>query len=171
MIAGILVIASTWTGHKTSTEPAWNAETNAVLIYSPTCVHCHALIQYLQEKNAFDEMNIVKTTNPSPYIPLLSKMGLGFNGVPTFIVYAPDANIPAKIKTAPFIVMIGFPSEYQDKNGYFMGENKELSYCKDMHGVPYYENNTYLFCIRPDGTILGNEHAVDWILKILKTKS
>ena len=144
---------------------AWNAETNAVLIYSDTCPHCHALINYLEEKNAFKEMNIVKTTDPSPYIPLLAKMGINFSGVPTFIIYAPEMNIPSGIKTAPFIVIVGFPSDYQNKDGYFMGREKELEYCQGMHGTPYYENNIYLFCVLPDGTVLGNEHAIDWILQ------
>ena len=165
VIIGILAVAATWGGQRTAAKPAWNARTNAVLIYSESCPHCHALIQYLEKKNAFEELNIAKTTDPSPYISLLAKMGINFSGVPTFIVYAPETNLPAVIKTAPFIVIVGFPSDHQNKDGYFMGRKRELEYCQGMHGTPYYENNTYLFCMLPDGTILGNEHAIDWILQ------
>ena len=164
MVVAVLAVAATWGGQRTAAKPAWDARTNAVIIYSESCPHCHALIRYLEEKNAFEELNIVKTTDASPYIPLLAKMGINFSGVPTFIMYAPEMNIPSAVKTAPFIVIVGFPSNNQNKNGYFMGKEKELEYCQGMRGTPYYENNTYLFCVLPDGTVLGNEHAINWIM-------
>lgn len=45
-----------------------------------------------------------------------------------------------------------------------MGKKQEESFCKQIGGTPYYENNTYLFCIRKNGMIIGNEHAVDWLM-------
>jgi len=167
VIVGITAAVTFWL-QPTSSTGEWDPKIDAVLIYSHGCAHCETLLKYLQEKNAFAEINIVRTTDPSKYIPLLSKMNITFSGVPTLIAYLPDANLPAEITTKPYVIMVGFPSESQLGDGYFSNEDFDRSHCLGAKGIPYYEDNKYLFCILQDGTILGNAHAIDWIIEKIK---
>ncbi len=170
MIACILVIAALILVHSggSSATTVLPAAGNNILVYSPTCPHCHALIQYLQKKGLMQRWHIKETTDPEAISKILQRYGLSFEGYPTLVIYAPDANLPSFIKTAPYIILVGFPAGPNDVNGYYMGEKMDLSLCRGMHGTPVYEKGTYLFCVRKDGVILGNEHAIDWIAQKLQ---
>ena len=127
------------------------------LVYSPYCPHCHHLIEYLDTKNLKD-VSILKTTNGKATYECLLKENFKWNfGVP--IVFA-------KVNST-LIVIEGYPSVDQDVNGYFLGKEKEEDICDASEGEKFFDKNgRYLFCKLPDGTILGNKYAIDYLLKI-----
>lgn len=132
-----------------------------VLVYSPSCPHCHALINYLNEK--YPEVPILRTTDASKIKQYLEEAGVAWQGgVPILAIKA----------NSKVYVISGFPSESQLKDGYFFGADREKQLCAQWNGTAYEENGRYLFCQLKDGTIIGNEHAVDWVMsKILKSPS
>ncbi|MDN5358278.1 MAG: hypothetical protein PWP76_121 [Candidatus Diapherotrites archaeon] len=151
----MLVAALAWYSGQTGGGKDMPQEGNhlGVLVYSPTCPHCHSLMKYLDEK--YPDAPILRTTDGSKIKEYLKEAGVSWDGGVPIMAVRVDGNV---------FVLSGFPSENQDVNGYFMGREKELSLCKGMRGTPYPNEQNYLFCILPDGKILGNKYVVDWVL-------
>ncbi|MCD6403201.1 MAG: hypothetical protein J7K98_02650 [Candidatus Aenigmarchaeota archaeon] len=125
------------------------------LVYSDTCPHCHHLLEYLSKIKT--NVTIVKTKDSQKAYKCLQSQGFSWNfGVPIMF-----ARTDKKL-----IVIEGYPSKSQDKNGYFMGMDYEYSLCNSSNGKPYYENGTYVFCEMPEGKILGNEYAVRYLINL-----
>lgn len=124
-----------------------------VLVYSPTCPHCENLRAYLHSK--YPNAPIFETTDAAKIRPYLDEANVNWQGgVPIMAV-----KVNGKI-----YVISGFPAKFQDKNGYINGKDWEEGLCRGVHGKFYPSERNYLFCIRPDGEIIGNEHAIDWIM-------
>lgn len=125
------------------------------LIYSPSCPHCHALIEYLDtiKTQAF----IFKTTQ-FYYATCLENLGLKWNGgVPLLFGILENNSI---------IAIQGYPTSSQEVNGYFLGMEKEIEICENANGEKVYsKDGKYLFCRLPNGFILGNKYAVDYLIK------
>ncbi len=128
-----------------------------ILVYSPTCPHCENLRAYLQKK--YPNAPILETTDAAKIQPYLDEANVNWQGgVP---IMAIDVN-------GKIYVISGFPAKFQDKNGYINGKEWEEGLCRGVHGTFYPSDKNYLFCIRPDGEIIGNEHAIDWIMSKIK---
>ena len=127
--------------------------------YSPTCPHCHHLLEYIDSLNV-EGIKILSTTNGRYIYDCLSKHGIRWDfGVPIMFAWF-DSKL---------FVIQGFPSSSQDSEGYFLGKEKEIEYCKSSNGkLNYDENGRYLFCTLPNGIVLGNRNAVDYLLKKCK---
>jgi len=138
-----------------------NKENVVYLIYSPACPHCHAMIEYL--KNYENEIKIVKTTQPKKYLSYLYK---NFN-------FSWDGGVPLLfgiVENKTLIVIQGYPAKGQEKNGYFLGKEKEQKICENMNGEKIMINGDYKFCELPTGVILGNKYAIDYLINTCKTK-
>ncbi len=123
---------------------------NIYVVYSPTCPHCHHLLEVLKEMNVsvikilpdeFTKMEIYK--NLSKY----------FSGVP-FVFAKVNGSI---------IIIEGFPTKEQDVNGYYYGKDFEIKMCLKENGKPVYINNSYAFC-NITGIILGNLYSLKWLI-------
>ncbi|OYT42494.1 MAG: hypothetical protein B6U78_01180 [Candidatus Aenigmarchaeota archaeon ex4484_224] len=132
------------------------------LIYSSSCPHCHHLIETLQSLD-LKGVSIIQSMNGKEAFYCLNQRNFTWNfGVP--IVFA--------LVNDKLIVIEGYPSSSQDVNGYFLGKEKEESFCKSMNGNPIYDNSgNYLFCKLPDGTILGNKYAIEYLIDLCKKNS
>ena len=126
------------------------------IIFSPTCPHCHSLIDYVESKNT--GLPIVKTTEGGKYVKFLESHGVKWDGgVPLLFVL---------LKNETLIAVNGYPAESQEKDGYFYGMDYEKSMCEKMNGEPFYENGEYKFCKLPNGMILGNKYSVDYVIEL-----
>lgn len=124
------------------------------IIYSPTCPHCHYLINYIESKSM--NITVVKTTEGGKYVKFLESHGIKWDGgVPLLFVL---------LKNETLVVVNGYPTESQEKNGYFFGVDYEKSMCEKMSGKPFYENGEYKFCKLPNGMLLGNMYSVDYVI-------
>ncbi len=130
-----------------------------IIVYSPTCPHCENLLAYLEKH--YPDAPITKSTDPQIVRPYLEEANVVWQGGVPIMVVVTDNNV---------YIISGFPSKYQDKNGYINGRAWEMSWCRGIHGKMYPSERNYFFCIRPDGTIIGNEHAVDWVMEQLGIK-
>ncbi len=128
-----------------------------LIVYNPECPHCHELLAYIQKY--YPNAPITKTTNGSVAQEPLQAAGVQWDGgVPLMIVRLPDGN---------YIVLEGFPAAQQNVNGYVYGQKSEEAMCKQLKGTSVDINGQYAFCKLPNGTIIGNEHAVDWVMEKL----
>ncbi len=128
---------------------------NAYLIYGPTCPHCEHLIKYIGSRG----LEVVKTTN-GKYADYLKQFGFDWDGgVPLFF---------AILKNDTPIIIEGYPSSSQDKNGYFFGMEYETKMCKNLRGTPIYQNGTYRYCKLPNGALVGNKYSVDYLINSCK---
>jgi len=128
-----------------------------VLVYSPTCPHCENLRAYLEKK--YPDVPLLETTDGSKIRPYLREANVTWQGGVPIMALRIDGKV---------YIVSGFPSKYQDKGGYINGKDWEESFCRGVHGKMYPSERNYLFCIRPDGSIIGNEHAIDWLMEQLK---
>jgi hypothetical protein len=136
-------------------------ESVVYLIYSPICPHCHHMIEYLQTFE--NEIKIVKTTDSSKYANyLLERFNFSWDrGVPLLF---------GIVENKTLIVIEGYPAEQQEKDGYFLGKEKEQEICEKLKGEKVFVNGDYRFCRLPNGIIMGNKYAVDYLINICKTK-
>ncbi len=136
------------------------ADNYVYLIYSETCPHCHNLLRYLDAQNLTD-IKVMATTNPSKYAKVLEKKGFKWDGgVPLLF---------AVLKNGSLIVVEGFPSESQWNDGYFLGKEKEMEMCEELHGVKIFENGEYKYCKVGD-MLLGNKYSVDHLIHLCRTQ-
>ena len=131
-----------------------------LIVYNPECPHCHELLSYLSQH--YPTAPITKTTNGSAAKGPLEAAGVQWDGgVPLLIARLPEGN---------YVVIEGFPAAQQNVNGYIYGLKSEEAMCKQLKGTPIYIDGKYAFCKLPNGTIIGNEHAVDWVMEQLGIK-
>ncbi len=125
------------------------------LCYSETCPHCGHLTSYLETLN-LKRTKIYKTKDSAFTYKCLLKLGIRWDfGVP--IVFAKTKN--------ETIVIQGYPSSSQEKDGYFLGKEIEKKICEQSKGTPFFDKNgNYLFCKLPNGIILGNRYAINYLI-------
>lgn len=154
---GCLGNPSTPTGNMVCTGSGLKAgnESTVYLLYSPTCPHCHAMIEYIESKRM--GVKLIKTMETSKYAKyLMANCSFKWDGgVPLLF---------AVLKNGTLIAIEGYPAKSQEKNGYFMGKEYEINMCNKLKGTPIYENGEYRFCKLPNKAILGNKYAVDYVL-------
>lgn len=125
---------------------------NIYVVYSPTCPHCKNLFDFL-EKNGIGVHKL--TIDIFSITPVYRELAIFFTGVP-FIF--------AKVN-GTYIIIQGYPSSNQEKDGYFMGRDFEENLCKSMNATPVYENETYLFCRITPNILFGNRYAILWLIE------
>ena len=131
-----------------------------LVVYNPECPHCHELLAYLSQH--YPTAPITKTTDGSAArAPLQAAHVQWDGGVPLFIARLPEGN---------YVVIEGFPAAQQNVDGYIYGPKSEEAMCKQLKGTPIYIKDKYAFCKLPNGTIIGNEHAMDWVMEQLGIK-
>lgn len=145
-----------------NTSPIQEDKENVIyLIYSPLCPHCHYMIEYLKKYE--NEIKIIKTTEPKKYIDYIFEH---FN-------FSWDGGVPLLfgiVKNKTLIVIQGYPTQQQENNGYFLGKEKEQKLCENLNGEKIVINEDYKFCKLPNGVIIGNKYAVDYLINMCKTK-
>jgi len=124
---------------------------NIYVVYSPTCPHCKNLFNFL-EKNGIGVHKL--TMDIFAITPAYKDLAILFRGVPFMF---------AKVN-GTYVIIQGYPSSNQEKDGYFMGRDFEEDLCKSMNAIPVYENGTYLFCKIAPNIIFGNRYAVLWLV-------
>lgn len=128
--------------------------------YSTACPHCHHLLAYVEkyEKN----VTFLATTNGNFIQECLKRINVSWDfGVPITFAKAGDE----------VVVIKGYPSEPQDKDGYFLGKEMEMEFCESVEGKLIYENGNYLFCELKDDKILGNRYAIDYLVEFCEMKN
>jgi len=125
---------------------------NIYVVYSPTCPHCKNLFEFL-EKGGIGVHKL--TIDIFSITPVYRELAIFFTGVP-FIF--------AKVNNT-YVIIQGYPSSNQEKDGYFMGRDFEENLCKSMNATPVYENGTYLFCRITPNILFGNRYAVLWLVE------
>ncbi len=129
------------------------------LVFSPACSHCNALKDYIHTKH--NSVTVLATEKGAAVAPILENFSIEWGyGVPVLF-----AKIEDKI-----IALEGFPTGSQEKKGYFMGLEFEQNLCAAQKGEAVFENETYQFCKLNTGMILGNLHAVDYLLERCETE-
>lgn len=123
------------------------------LVYSPSCPHCHALINYLKGRE--EGLRVVTTTDGAWAARVLGKYGLNWNGGVPVLFAVSGSEITA---------IQGFPAGSQDKGGYFMGLEYEKALCESGSGTPVLNGSEYLYCRQADGFLLGNRFSVDYLI-------
>ena len=124
------------------------------LVYSPTCPHCHHLMDYLSTLDT--NVTIIETTDARRIYSCLKKENINWDfGVPIMV---------AKINGRVHMVF-GYPSVDQDINGYFMGKDKEEQICSSG-GKPVYVNGSYVFCKIENNKYLGNKYSVNYLISL-----
>ena len=128
------------------------------IIYSPSCPHCHTLINYIDSLNL--NIDVKKTTNGGDYVNFLKLHGINWDGgVPlTFSL----------LKNGTLITISGYPSSSQEKDGYFINMEYEKSMCERMGGSAVFINSTYKFCKLPNGMLLGNRYSIGYLINLIK---
>jgi len=125
---------------------------NIYLVFSPTCPHCENLMNFLEkERIGVESIPIEKFY----VIGVYKNLSGYFNGVP--FVFAKVNNT--------IIIIKGYPSKGQEKNGYFLGKEFEEDFCKKTNGTPVYINNTYAFCKLSENVLLGNRYSILWLIE------
>ena len=127
------------------------------LVYSPSCSHCHSLIEFIETNET--GLNLIKTKDFPAVAEFLSSYDIEWKfGVP--ILFG--------VSYSEIKILEGFPSGSQNKEGYFIGKDFEQNICESQRGSPYFENDTYLFCNLPSGMMLGNDFSVKHLLDFCK---
>lgn len=159
-IAISLIILAGCIGNGTIGKNEKMFRSKVYLIYSLTCPHCKAMIKYIDSLNK--NVSVIKVTD-SRYGALLKKFNFSWDGgVPLLF---------AVLENNTLIVIQGYPAESQEKDGYFMGMDYELSMCESLKGEKIYENGKYVFCKLPNGAILGNKYAVDYLFSLCEKQT
>jgi len=127
-----------------------NKQYDIYVVYSPSCPHCENLLEFLDNNG----INVTKITidefaNTSIF-PNLTKY---FVGVPFVFAEVNDS----------LVVVIGYPSKTQEKDGYLIGRDYEENMCIKVNGTPVYINNTYQFC-NITGVLVGNKYSIMWLI-------
>ncbi len=157
-LIALLVFVSGCVGNET-VESQKSFASKVYLIHSPTCPHCKALIKYLDSTNF--NVSIIKTTS-GEYGKYLEKYNFSWNGgVPLLF---------AILENNTLIAIQGYPTESQEKSGYFMGKEYEINLCDSLQGEKVFENGSYIFCKLPNGALLGNKYSVDFLLKLCESQ-
>ncbi len=159
-VIAAVILLSGCVGNTTISEDYGIYESKVYLIYSPTCPHCKALIKYIDNTNV--NVSIIKTRD-GKYGSYLKQFNFSWNGAVPLLF--------GILKNNTAIIIQGYPSEGQEKNGYFMGMEYEIKICENLNGEKIYENGKYLFCKLPTGVIMGNKYAVDYLLKICEREA
>jgi len=166
-IAGILFILTAlhiFSGSSKTPNPAMpentsNTSKNVSVIYiaySPSCPHCYHLLEYVSKLN-LKNVSILTTQNGREVYALLKKYNYNWDfGVP--IVFT---EVNGKL-----IIIKGYPSKEQDKEGYFIGEEYERKLCESLGGKKEMSNGKYLFCWVKNNEILGNKYAIDYLINL-----
>ncbi len=153
-LMALLVFVSGCVGNET-VESQKSFASKVYLIQSPTCPHCKAIIKYLDSVDF--NVSIIKTTS-GEYGKYLKKYNFSWNGgVPLLF---------AILENNTLIAIQGYPTESQEKNGYFIGKEYEMNMCNSLDGKMTFKNGEYQFCKLPNGVILGNKYAVDYLLEL-----
>ncbi len=130
------------------------------LIYSSFCPHCHYMMSYLEDMHdKYPSISVVKIEDGSEYAKYLED----------HYGYKWDGGVPLLfgiLRNGTLILIKGYPTDSQEKNGYFMGKEYEKKMCDNMKGEKIYLNNEYSFCKLPNGVILGNKYAVNYLLTL-----
>ena len=136
-----------------------NANNTLYLIYSPTCPHCHALINFLKkELNNHEDIKVILIKDGTKYANLFTSYNYSWSGgVPLLF---------AILSNNTFIAIKGFPTSQQNSDGYLISKSYEIRMCDSLHGRKVYTDGTYYYCIMPTGEISGNEYAIRYLLKL-----
>jgi len=125
---------------------------NIYVVYSPTCPHCENLLNFLDkegigvEKIPIEKFYVMKVyKNLSDY----------FSGVPFVFAKVNDT----------IIIITGYPSKDQERDGYFLGRDFEEDLCIKTKGTPVYINNTYSFCKSSENVLSGNKYSILWLVE------
>jgi len=165
LVAGILLLGvfiATWFSSPTTAITSEGKNT-VYLIYSPFCPHCHHMMEYLHEIAEKYEIKVVETMNTTYVLYLKEKFNFTWDGgVPLLF---------AVLKNDTLIAIEGYPSVSQDVDGYFLGKEREQEICRYSGGESIYENGDYKFCKLPNGVILGNKYAINYLFAICKNES
>lgn len=138
-----------------------SSENYIYLIYSETCPHCHNLIKYLNTLNLTD-IQIIATTDGSKYAKIFKNKGFEWDGgVPLLFAVSKD--------DGSLIVVEGFPSESQWKDGYFFGKEKEMKMCEELNGTQVFVNGEYRYC-KIKELYIGNKYSIDLVLDICRAE-
>ncbi|GEM_PF-1594508 len=164
LLAGILLLGvfiATWFSAPTTAVTS-EGENTIYLIYSPVCPHCHHMREYLHEMAKEHGIRVVETMNTSYALYLKEEFNFTWDGgVPLLF---------AVLKNNTLVAIEGYPSTSQDVNGYFLGKEKEQEFCKHWGGEGVYEDGEYKFCKLPNGVIVGNKYAVDYLVRVCKSE-
>ena len=125
---------------------------NIYVVYSPTCPHCKNLFSFLDregidvKKVSIEEFSTMKIFN---------NLSTYFRGVPFVFARVNDT----------ILIISGYPSSKQEKDGYFLGKDYEEGLCKEMNGTPIHINDTYSFCELSKNVFLGNKYSILWLIE------
>lgn len=126
------------------------------IAYSPSCPHCYHLLEYVSELN-LKNVSIIQTQNGREVYTLLKKYNYSWDfGVPIVFTRV----------NGSLIVIKGYPSKDQDREGYFIGKEYEERLCESLGGKKEMSNGKYLFCWIEDNEILGNKYAIDYLINL-----
>jgi len=128
---------------------------NIYVVYSPTCPHCKNLFSFLDREGIGVEKISVEKFYVMKVYKNLSKY---FLGVPFVFAKVNDT----------IIVINGYPSKDQERDGYFLGKDFEEDLCIKTNGIPVYINNTYSFCKSSENVLLGNRYSILWLVEQCK---
>ncbi len=127
------------------------------LVYSPSCSHCHSLMEYIELNET--GINLIKTKDAPEVAKFLLEYDIDWKfGVP--ILFG--------VSYSEIKILEGFPSGSQNKEGYFIGKDFEQNICEAQRGTPFFENEVYQFCNLPSGMMLGNDFSVKYLLDFCK---
>jgi len=147
--------------NKTSVKSESNIKEkyNIYIVYSPTCPHCENLLNFLDREG----IEIEKIPVEKFYVMKISNnLSAYFKGVP--FVFAKVNNT--------ILIISGYPSSNQERDGYFLGKDYEEKLCKEMNGTPVYINSTYAFCKIAENNkysiFYGNRYSILWLIEQCK---
>ncbi len=156
LVFALIIVGCVNSGSNLDTKVINNNNSSYIfVIYSSSCPHCHALINYLDSLKA--NVSIVKIERNSDVYSILKSLGIKWNGgVPFMVVHINNS----------FVTVEGFPSDSQNINGYFYGKNEEENLCKKWGGTGVYKNGEYLYCRLSDGSLVGNEYSLKYLIQL-----
>jgi len=159
VVAGLVVIVWLLSTSK-GTKNIFNFKNNpdfkstVYFVYSPTCPHCHELADYLQGLNL--TVNVKAVTDGRFLVPYLQEAGISW-----------QYSVPVMVGISDKVIAVeGYPSTEQNIEGYFGGQTYESQLCTSQGG--YADGLPYDFCHLPNGFLLGNQNAVDYLLNHCK---
>jgi len=128
-----------------------HVEGSLYFVYSLTCPHCSHLKDVLPS-----DINITYIPDTSSEVQeIKERLKDWTGGVPLLVCFR---------ENEPPLVMIGYPSESQDKDGYLYSKEKEEELC-GKYGEKVYENGEYIYCkYKNSGYMMGNKNALQIIL-------
>jgi hypothetical protein len=159
-VAGIVALVLLFRSGKTE----WNSEFisgrgTVYIVYSPTCPHCHTLIEYVRK--AGRDVNVITTTGSSAVAEVFSEYGVSWDyGVPVMFGLADDS----------LILLRGFPSDSQFRNGYLVSKEYEQNLCALQNGTAAGNSESYKFCILGGGQMMGNAYSADAVLSFCEER-